>query len=142
MLGKHRRLWKVVMTVLVLAMYAVMLCVNQGELNEGLLLKRCMSGFYILLLCAALFVFGKSRVLLVCISVYWGAACLSGLVMLFGYGAAVYVMFRVFLCVMLPFIGILTLPPWQNILLFIAAYALFWLAHRLGKYYERRKADG
>ena len=71
-----------------------MLYVNRGELHDGLVFKRCMSGGYIVLLCAVLFVF---------------------------------------LFAMAPFSGLLTLPLWQNILLFIAAYVLFWLAHLFGK---------
>ena len=34
-----------------------MLYVNRGELHDGLVFKRCMSGGYIVLLCAVLFVF-------------------------------------------------------------------------------------
>lgn len=38
-------------------MYVFMLYVNRGELHDGLVFKRCMSGSYIVLLCVVLSVF-------------------------------------------------------------------------------------
>lgn len=62
MLQKHRQLWKGILTVLVVILYPFLLYTNFGYQMWGHPLNLFLSGVYMLLLCAALFVFGKSRV--------------------------------------------------------------------------------
>lgn len=140
MLQKHRQLWKGILTVLVVILYPFLLYTNFGYQMWGHPLNLFLSGVYMLLLCAALFVFGKSRVFLVCISVYWGLVCLSALALLFHRGWFAWIMLLLFFNTARPFFGILMRMGKAGWLFFPLAYALFWGAHLLGRFYEKRKA--
>lgn len=105
MLQKHRQLWKGILTGLVVILYPFLLYTNFGYQMWGHPLNLFLSGVYMLLLCAALFVFGKSRVFLVCISVYWGLVCLSALALLFHRGWFAWIMLLLFFNTARPFLG-------------------------------------
>lgn len=140
MLQKHRQLWKGILTGLVVILYPFLRYTNFGYQMWGHPLNLFLSSVYMLLLCAALFVFGKSRVFLVCISVYWGLVCLSGLTFLFGRGWFAGIMLLLFFNTARPFFGILMRMGKAGCLFFPLAYALFLGAHLLGRFYEKRKA--
>lgn len=147
MLQKHRRLWKAIAMVLVIALHWLLVAMNFVHGIEGKPLTLSLSAFYIVSLCTTAFVFGESKFFLVYGSLYWGLTLLSYIIVILpdpGWFAGI--MYLVFYHTATPFFGIFSLlnhcgpQPLPNVLFFILTYILFLLTHLLGKKYERKKS--